>query len=348
MAELVVTNLNRRFTGVSSTTARLVPHHATRYDLALAGHALPGCPAPVSLARARALTAQPPPGRPFAIWHVRRNSEMRAALWARDVLRLPIRIVFTTAGTHRHSALPRWLMGRMDALIATSDAAAQGKPHLRAVVSHGVDCDLWHPADNRAVAWAATGFPGRRGIAAVGRIRPSKGTDRFVEVMCRLLPRHADVTALILGQARPQDRRFLQRLKDRVAGAGLTKRILFPGEVAAPNMPALVRACSVLVPLPRYEPYGMTPLEGMASGVPFVGSPTGAFARFAGAQEAGIVVSEDALVPQAEAALDTLLSDSARLAAISVAARARAVREFSVLREAEGVAAIYEALWAEG
>ena len=31
-------------------------------------------------------------------------------------------------GTHRHSAFPRWLMGRMDALIATIPAAAEGKP----------------------------------------------------------------------------------------------------------------------------------------------------------------------------------------------------------------------------
>ena len=84
MTELIVTNFNRNFTGVSATAAGVLRAQAPRYDLALAGRALPGCPAPVSAAEARRLTRTPPEGRDFAIWHVRRNTEMRAALWARD------------------------------------------------------------------------------------------------------------------------------------------------------------------------------------------------------------------------------------------------------------------------
>ena len=348
MTEVVVTNLNARYTGVSSTAARLIPVQAARYDVSLAGHALPGCPPPLTLAQARAATRTPPPGRPFAIWHVRRNNEMRAALWARDVLRLPIRIVFTTAGTHRHSAFPRWLMRRMDALIATIPAAAEGKPHVRATVPHGVDCAVWHPAEDRAAAWAATGFPGARGLAAVGRVRSSKGTDRFVETMLRVLPGHPDVTALVLGQARPQDAGFLQDLKDRARAAGLGERLLFPGEIAPEDMPALIRACTLTVPLPRYEPYGVTPLEGMASGVPFVGSPTGDFRTFAAGGEVGIVVEEARLVEDAAAAIDALLSDPDRLAAMSRTARERAVAHHSIQAEADGIASVYEALWSEG
>jgi mannosyltransferase len=345
MTELVVTNLNPRTTGVSTTAARLIPLQAERYATVLAGHPLPGCPAPVTVAEARRLTRTPPPGRPFAIWHVRRNPEMRAALWARDVLRLPIRIVFTTAGTHRHSALPRWLMGRMDALIATIPAAAEGKPHVRAIVPHGVDCDVWHPAPDRAAAWAATGFPGRRGIAAVGRIRASKGTDRFVDAMLRVLPRHPDVTALALGRARPKDRAFLDDLKSRARAAGLADRILFPGEVAPDALPALIRACALTVPLPRYEPYGVTPLEGMASAVPFVGSPTGDFRTFAHGGAAGIVVEEARLVEDTAATVDALLGDAARLAEMSRTARRRAVEVHSIQAEERGIAEVYAALW---
>lgn len=348
VAEVVVTNLNARYTGVSSTAARLIPVQALRHDLVLAGHPLPGCPAPLTLRQARAATRNPPPGRPFAIWHVRRNSEMRAALWARDLLRLPVRIVFTTAGTHRHSAFPRWLMGRMDALIATVPAAAEGKPHVRAVVPHGVDCRVWHPAEDRAAAWAATGYPGTRGVAAVGRVRMSKGTDRFVETMLRVLPRHPGTTALVLGLARPQDAGFQQALQHKARMAGLAERLLFPGEVAPDAMPALIRACTLTVPLPRYEPYGVTPLEGMASAVPFVGSPTGDFRRFAAGGAAGIVVEEADLVENAAAAIDAILSDPDRLAAMSRTAWDRAVAHHSIEAEAEGIAGVYEALWSEG
>ena len=37
-------------------------------------------------------------------------------------------------------------------------------------------------------AWAATGYPGTAGIATIGRIRPEKGTDRFVAAMLHLCP----------------------------------------------------------------------------------------------------------------------------------------------------------------
>lgn len=348
MPELVVTNLNRNFTGVSSTAARCLGVQRHRYDAALCGHALPGCPAPIGVRAAWRACRTPPAGRPFAIWHVRRNDEMRAGLWGRDVLRLPIRLVFTTAGTHRHSAFPRWLMARMDALIATIPAAAEGKPHVRAIVPHGVDTRVWHPAEDRAAAWAATGYPGARGVAAIGRIRESKGTDRFVETMLRVLPGHPDVTALVLGKAQPQHQGFLDGLKDKVRAAGLGDRLLFPGEIAPDAMPALIRALSLTVPLPRYEPYGMTPLEGMASGVPFVGSTAGNFRAFAEAGAAGLVVEEADLVAEAAARVSDLLGDPARLDAMSAAARDRAVRLHSIEAECDGIGRVYDALWSEG
>src|SRR6056297_3819366 len=161
MTELIVTNFNRNFTGVSATAAGVVRVQAARYGMALTDVALPGCPAPVSRAEARRLS-QTPGARPFTIWHVRRNTEMRAALWARDVARLPIRIVFTSAAIRRHSAFPRWLISRMDAVIATTEAAAQFVPHVRTVAPHGVDTVHFLPAPDRAAAWAATGHPGTR------------------------------------------------------------------------------------------------------------------------------------------------------------------------------------------
>ncbi|MEM7711479.1 MAG: glycosyltransferase, partial [Pseudomonadota bacterium] len=98
---------------------------------------------------------------------------------------------------------------------------------------------------------------------------------------------------------------------------------------------------------PRYEPYGMTPLEGMATGVPLVGTGAGNFRTISGCGEAGIVVEGDA-VQEAVAALDRLLGDPARLGAMGRAARARAVAHHSVEIEAAGIAAVYEALWTEG
>ena len=214
MPELFVTNFNRNFTGVSATAANVIRQQVQTHDLALVGRPLPGCPEPIPVARARALSRQAPPGRPFSIWHVRRNTEMRAAIWARDVLRLPLRIVFTSAAQRRHSALPRWLISRMDAVIATTEEAAGFVPHVRAVVPHGVDTDLFTPAEDRAAAWAAQGVGGTLGIATIGRIRPEKGTDLFVEAMLRLLPDLPGAVALVLGRAAREHQGFLAGLKD--------------------------------------------------------------------------------------------------------------------------------------
>ncbi len=347
MAELYVTNFNANFTGVSATAAGVLRRQVQDMDAVLVGQPLPGCPDPITRREALRLSRQPPAGRPFAIWHVRRNPEMRTALWARDVLRLPVKVLFTSAAQRYHSALPRWLISRMDAVIATTDKAAEFVPHVRAVVPHGVDCTRFHPAPDRAKAWAATGYPGTRGIATIGRIRPEKGTDLFIEAMLRSLPDHPGTTALVLGRAKKGDEDFLKQLKARIAAAGLSDRILFPGEIPADDLPGLLSALDLVVQMPRYEGYGMAPLEAMASGTPMVASDAGYFRHFTQGGRNGVVVGlEDA--EAAAGAVSALLGDPQKLAVLSANARDDAERLFDIAREAEGINAVCEALWSRG
>ena len=344
--ELIVTNFNRNFTGVSATAAAVLRQQMQQYDLALAGHALPHCLDPITKRAAYKRSRTPAEGRPFVIWHVRRNPEMRAALWARDVLRLPVRIVFTSAAQRRHSAYPRWLISRMDAIIATTEAAATYVPNVRAVVPHGVDTDIFTPAQNRPLAWESLGYGGKTGLASIGRVRPEKGTDRFVQAMLRLLPQHPDLTALVIGRASSAHAAFLNGLKDQTAEAGLSDRLLFTGEIPADDMPKLMRGLSAVVQLPRYEGYGMTPLEGMASGVPFVATDAGSYRAFSRDGQTGSIVPEDA-AEETVKALKALLTHPERLAAQSVAARKAAVDLFSIKAEAQGIAKVYDSLWQE-
>lgn len=345
MTDVIVTNFNRRFTGVSSTAAQVVRAMAGRYDQALCGHPLPDCPAPITKRQALKLSRKP--ARGIMIWHVRRNAEMQLAIFARDVLRLPIKTVFTSAAQRRHSAWPRWLISKMDAVIATSEAAASFVPNTRVVIRHGVDTESFQPVTDRAAAWGRTGFPGRRGIANIGRLRPEKGTDVFVRAMIPLLQADPDLTAVAFGLAQSKDQAFLSGLKAEVAAAGLTERLLFPGEVPAPELAKLLPAFSLLVASPRYEGFGMTVLEAMAAGVPFVATDTGIFAEASDQGRAGRVVAiGDVGAVTAEAA--ALLSDPAAHAAAALTARTVAVTRFSASREAEAIAQVYEDLWAQG
>ena len=343
MPELFVTNFNRNYTGVSATAANVIRQQAKTLDLALVGHPLPGCPDPVTPRTARALSRTPPPGRPFAIWHVRRNPEMRAAIWARDVLGLPIRIVFTSAAQRLHSLYPRWLISRMDAVIATTDKAAGFVPHVRAVVPHGVDTDRFTPAPDRAAAWAALGHGGTFGIASIGRVRPEKGTDVFVDAMLHLLPELPGAVALVVGRAGKDHHRFDLDLKDRVQRAGMANRIRFTGEIPPQDLPDLMRALSLVVQLPRYEGYGMVPLEAMASATPFVGSDAGWFRAFSAGGQCGTVVPGQS--PAAAEAARAILTDPERLDIMSNAARNTATRDFSATTEATAITAVYNRLW---
>lgn len=336
---VIVTNLNARTTGVSTTAAAVLRAHvAAGLDVKLAGYKLDGCPAPISIAQARRLSRQAAESGKRVIWHVRRNQEMRAAIITRDLLRVPISVVFTSAAKRRHSWFPRQLINRMDAVIATSDEAAALVPHVERTIAHGVDTARFTPVPDRAAAWQALGYGGTCGIATVGRIRPEKGTDIFVDMMIGALPHLAGAKALIVGRAAPAHQGFVTTLKTKIAAAGLSERIVFAGEIAPSAMPALMGGLSLLVQVPRYEGYGMTVLEAMACGTPFIATDTGAFCQFAAASPADgcRVLTLDA--PHATP------NDVATLCAASddVQAQLRqAAESHSVAREAEAIADVY-------
>ena len=342
--ELFVTNFNKNFTGVSATAANVVQAQTAKYDIRLVGHSLPHCPEPISRREACRLSRTLPPDRAFGIWHVRRNPEMRTAIWARDILRLPIKIVFTSAAQRLHSLYPRWLISRMDAVIATTPKASEFVPHVKAVVPHGVNTKLFFPPENRANAWQELGYGGKFGVATIGRIRPEKGTDLFVEAMIKLLPEHPTMTALVIGKAAPEHQSFKKKLEEQIALAGLTDRIVFTGEIAAEDMPKLMRALTLLVALPRYEGYGMTPLEALASGTPFIASDTGYFREFSCQGKLGQVVNLE-VVGEAVQAIDSWLSQTDRLNSASLAAPDFIRQAHDISVEADAINRVYEELW---
>ncbi|MEM9434819.1 MAG: glycosyltransferase [Pseudomonadota bacterium] len=342
MPDLFVTNFNKNFTGVSATATNVVRAQTDQFDLRLVGQPLPGCPGPISVAQARAASRRPA-SRPFAIWHVRRNTEMRAAIWARDVLRLPIKTVFTSAAQRRHSAYPRWLISRMDAIIATTSEAAAYVDNVWDVVPHGVDTGVFFPAPDPALDWASLGYGGSRGVATIGRVRPEKGTDQFIAAMIALMQAgDTQTTALVIGKASAEHSGFQKSLIEQVHQAGLAERILFPGEKSAEQLPQLMRSLSCVVQMPRYEGYGMVPLEAMASGVPFIATDAGFFREFSCQSQTGSIVATPA---GAAAALAALLADDAQHAAMRRTCRHQAELNFSVAAEAAGINAVYERMW---
>jgi mannosyltransferase len=108
--ELVVTNIKKRYTGVSGTINALLPIQIKKRRLVLLGDALPNGIPSISFWDAVSISKQPlTNNKKFRIWHVRRDPEMIRAIFVRDVMRLPIKLVFTSAAKHQHGRFARWM-----------------------------------------------------------------------------------------------------------------------------------------------------------------------------------------------------------------------------------------------
>lgn len=349
--EIIITNLHKRYTGVSGTINALLPVQAKTLKIGFVGNDLPGA--------AQAARLNPDNFRHLTlwqaicasrkrladgrrrIWHVRRDPEMMLTIFLRDVLRFPIRIVFTSAAKHRHSWFPRWLISKMDGVIATTPEAASFVPNTTRVVFHGANLERFTPPDDKRTVWQRTGLSGKYGIGVFGRIRPSKGTDIFVDAMIKVLPEFKDFTAIITGRYAAEHESYKRALDDKIRAAGLADRIVFVGEVPIDDVPLWYQNVSIMVACPRYEPFGITPLEAMASGCAVVASRTGAFEYIVRPGETGELVPTGDAAALADAVRNLIGQGIDAIERMGCAGRARVTAAFSIQKEAAGIHDVY-------
>ena len=339
--EVIAPNFKRRLSGVTSTIIQLVPEqNRLGQKVATLGPGLPASLPAIGYTDLLKLWS-PPAGRRRRVWHARRNLEMLPAILMRDLLRMKIAIVFTSASQRRHSAWTKLLVGRMDAVIATSSKTASYLEVPNTVIRHGIDPGRFRPPQDKAAARRAVGLPeALRIVGCFGRVRHQKGTDLFVDAMIRLLPERKDWIAVIAGRATGKHLAFEAALKKRVAEAGLEGRILFVGEHT--NIPDWYRALDLYVAPQRWEGFGLTPLEAMASGVPVVATDVGAFSELID-EDTGILVPAGSAEAIGDAAA-LFMDDDARREQAGASGRVRVETMFSLENEAAGIDAVYRPL----
>jgi mannosyltransferase len=337
--EVIIPNLHWRYSGVTATNRMIAPRLARLLNTAWFGRDAPEGITRLSLRNLLRLRRRSPPGRTERIWHARRNNEMIVGLLLR-LLGWRLSLVFTSAAQRRHSWITRFLIDRMDGVIATSEASASYLRRPATIILHGVDTDRYRPPPDRATAFAAGGLPGKFGIGCFGRIRRQKGTDVFVDAMCRLLPRYPAFTAVIIGPVTADQQLFLHALKERVKAAGLVGRIHFLGELPIDHVPSWYQRITIYAFTSRNEGFGLTLLEAMAAGAALVASRAGAAEKVVADGDTGILVPPgdvEALVN----AIDPLMQNPQHASEMGSRARSRVLAAFGIEAEAEKIAAFY-------
>jgi mannosyltransferase len=255
----------------------------------------------------------------------------------------PLKLVFTSAAQRQHTWITRWLIRRMDAIIATSRFSASFLKRQAAVVMHGVDTERYAPPADRSAAFAQSGLPGRYAIGCFGRVRAQKGSDVFVDAMCRLLPRYPDFSAVMVGAIVPEQQAFANELTKRIEATGLQSRIVITGELEIEEVERWYQRLTIYAFTSRNEGFGLTLIEAMSVGAALVAARAGAAELVVENGVTGVLTPPgdvDALV----AALEPLMRDPRSAMAMGERARARVLEKFSLDAEANGIAAVYRTL----
>ncbi len=338
--EVIAPNLKRRLSGVTATVVRLIPVQAAMIGIVTTGPGLPPDLPHIPLARLPFLRRDR-----WRVWHARRNTEMVLGLVLRHILRRKVRLLFTSAAQRHHKALTRWLIGRMDRVVATSDRAKSYVQVPATVVMHGVDTQVFHPAPDRAALRLQLSLPQQAVIlGCFGRIRAQKGVDLLVEAACTLLPSRPHLHVIFTGRVTDDNRAFHTAQLARLTAAGIADRVRFLGELPWADVVRHYQALDLFVAPARWEGFGLTPLEAMACGVPVVASRVGAFEALITPQTGTLVAPDDAA--KLTQALAAWVDDPAHLAGAGPAARAHVLAHHRIEDEARALVNIYREMLA--
>lgn len=346
--EVILGNSNSRFSGVTSTMLQTLSVQRALVNIRVMGkHHLDDRALAISFWQIVFYLRQPLKNGRQRVFHARRNNEMIQALLLKKLFAVPLKIVFTSTAQRHHSRFTRWLMRHMDAVISTCDAAAA---YLRqkplAIIPHGVRTEIYHPlqeskAPSEELSRLGVSTPYCIGI--FGRVRPQKGVQLFVSACLDVLPAQPQYSAIVVGGITEKNQGFVDQLKQRVAQAGLSDRILFTGELAFTAIPGLFRRMSLIAALSENEGFGLTVLEAMSSGVAVLATEAGAWPEIIQPEQSGCVVPVKNQQAVTEA-LHRLLKDPEKLKAMGALGRKLALEKYTVEREAQALCDFYRAM----
>jgi D-inositol-3-phosphate glycosyltransferase len=222
-----------------------------------------------------------------------------------------------------------------------------------ALIPSAVDTERFRPVDKRAARQMLEIDPTAEMIVYVGRIVPRKDVRNAIQALARLKARRLAAgtatmpTLFIIGgeteEPDPVATPEIGVLRSLATDLGVLDLVRFAGCRQPDQLHLWYSAADVAVTTPWYEPFGLTPLEAMACGVPVIGSRVGGIAFTIADGETGYLVPPRD--PEALCArLEDILRDPARRRRMGRAGRARVLGSFTWQQVAMRTAALYDDL----
>jgi len=303
-------------------------------------------------------------GAPYAVCHAHFFMSGLVARRLKQALGIPYVVTFHALGRVRlmhqpHDEFPpqRCILEQM--VIDAADAIVAECPqdeidlqrHYRTPASRmrmipcGFDPDELQPV-SRATARAHLALPADRPIVLqLGRMVPRKGVDTVIRALA-LLERRYRLSPLLLivggESATPDPVRTpeIGRLQRIAAEEGVSADVQFVGQRPRCDLRFFYSAADVFVTMPWYEPFGITPVEAMACGIPVIGARVGGVQYSVEDGRTGFLVeakNADALARR----LAHLFSDPAIPRLLGKRAKRRAWERFTWQQIARSLADLY-------
>ena len=185
-------------------------------------------------------------------------------------------------------------------------------------------------------------------VLQLGRLVPRKGVDNVIRAVAELKRRYGvRARLLVVGgnsdTPSPEATPEIGRLQAIAHSEDVVEQVTFTGRRSRDALPALYGAADVFVTTPWYEPFGITPVEAMACGLPVVGAAVGGIKYSVVDRRTGFLVPPND--PAALAQRLYVLSQRADLAAtMGREGQLRARQLFTWSRVAGKVAQLYESV----
>jgi len=154
------------------------------------------------------------------------------------------------------------------------------QPSLLRIIPCGFDPDEIRPMDRRKARSLLGLDPNERVILQLGRMVPRKGVETVIRGFARMIRKFKGRARLLVvggesGRPDPALTPEIGRLMAIARQEGIEKLVSFCGSCKRSMISVYQSAADIFVSTPWYEPFGITPIEAMASGVPVIGSNVG-------------------------------------------------------------------------